>query len=270
MNDGPAIQGRPDAPVTQRSRPQHFFVLRETPCPYIPGRMERKLVTELSPRGWPDSYSDLSRAGFRRSHLFAYRPACRGCDACVPVRVDAARYAPSKSLRRIARRNDDLTGTLRPPVSTYEQFLLFQRYLKSRHADGDMARMSYGDFRDMVEETTAATRLAEFRDAAGRLVGGCLLDLLDDGCSAVYSFFDPEEHARSLGSFMIHWAIADTHMRGQRYVYLGYWIAQSRKMAYKTRFRPLEALGPNGWRDMDDAAMAERRSATGPAQTGAE
>jgi arginine-tRNA-protein transferase len=250
MNDGSSLTGRADAPITAGSRPQQFFVLRETPCPYIPGRMERKLVTELSPRGWPDSYSDLSRAGFRRSHLFAYRPACRGCEACVPVRVDAARYAPSKSLRRIANRNADLTGTLRPPVSTYEQYLLFQRYLKSRHADGDMARMSYGDFRAMVEETTAATRVVEFRDAEGRLVAGCLLDLLDDGCSAVYSFFEPAEHARSLGTFIIHWAIADTRMRGQRYVYLGYWIAQSRKMAYKTRFRPLEALGPRGWRDL--------------------
>ena len=267
MNDGSSIADRPETPVALSRRPQSFFVLRETPCPYIPGRMERKLVTELSPRGWPDSYSDLSRAGFRRSHLFAYRPACRGCDACVPVRVDAARYKPSKSMRRIANRNADLTGTLRPPVSTYEQYLLFQRYLKSRHADGDMARMSYGDFRAMVEETTAHTRMAEFRDATGNLVAGCLLDLLDDGCSAVYSFFEPAEHARSLGTFMIHWAIADTAMRGQRYVYLGYWIAQSRKMAYKTRFRPLEALGPHGWRDLDDDAIAERRSAAGSAQT---
>jgi arginine-tRNA-protein transferase len=256
MNDGSSIARRADAPLTRRQPPQQFFVLRETPCPYLPGQMERKLVTELSPRGRPESYSDLSRAGFRRSHLFAYRPACRGCDACVPVRVDAARYAPSKSLRRIANRNADLTGTLRPPVSTYEQYLLFQRYLKSRHADGDMARMSYGDFRAMVEETTAATRLAEFRDTAGRLVGGCLLDLLDDGCSAVYSFFEPAEQARSLGTYMIHWAIEDTARRSQRYVYLGYWIQQSRKMAYKARFRPLQALGPEGWHDLDLANAA--------------
>jgi arginine-tRNA-protein transferase len=168
----------------------------------------------------------------------------------VPVRVDAARYRPGKSLRRIARRNADLAVQLRPAVATYDQFLTFQRYLDARHGDGEMARMTYGDFRAMVEETSAATRLAEFRDAGGALVGSCLLDLLDDGASAVYAFFEPQESARSLGSYMIHWLIAETARRGGRYVYLGYWIAQSRKMAYKTRFRPLQALGCDGWQDM--------------------
>lgn len=253
MNDGSTFPGRSDAPVHLRRPRQSLFVLRETPCPYLPGRMERKVVTELTGRNVQASYSELSRAGFRRSHLFAYRPACRGCDACVPVRVDATRYRPSKSLRRIARKNADLSGTLRPPVATYEQFVVFQRYLQSRHGDGDMARMAYGDYRAMIEETSAATRVAEFRDPHGRLVAGCLLDLLDDGSSAVYSFFEPDEHPRSLGTYMIHWLIQDTHLRGLSYVYLGYWIRQSRKMAYKTRFRPLEALGAHGWRDLPEA-----------------
>jgi arginine-tRNA-protein transferase len=253
MNERRSIPRGLEGPLTGGRTRQSFFVLRETPCPYLPGRKERKLVTELSGAAARDNYSDLSRAGFRRSHLFAYRPACRGCDACVPVRVDAARYAPSKSLRRTARRNADLRGRMRPPVATYEQYLLFQRYLLSRHGDGEMARMSYADYRPMVEETGAATRVAEFRDAEGRLVGACLLDLLDDGSSAVYSFFDPAEAPRSLGTFMVHWLIETTRARrgdGPGYVYLGYWIAQSRKMAYKTKFRPLEALGPDGWRDL--------------------
>lgn len=253
MNEPRTIPRGLEAPLPGNRPRQTFFVLRETPCPYLPGRRERKLVTELSGAAAKANYGDLSRGGFRRSHLFAYRPACRGCDACVPVRVDVARYAPGKSLRRIVRRNADLAAKIRPAVATYEQYLLFQRYLKSRHHDGEMARMSYGDYRPMVEETAAATRMAEFRDPAGRLVGACLLDVLDDGSSAVYSFFEPEEPERSMGSYMVHWLIEETRTRGRAeaaYVYLGYWIADARKMAYKTRFRPLQALGARGWHDL--------------------
>lgn len=254
MNQRRSIPRQLEAPLAGNRPRQTFFVLRETPCPYISGQRERKLVTELSGQAARHNYSDLSRAGFRRSHLFAYRPACRGCDACVPVRVDVARYHPGKSLRRIARRNADLTAKLRPAVATYEQYLLFQRYLQHRHGDGEMARMGYGDYRPMIEETAAATRIAEFRDQAGRLIAACLLDLLDDGSSAVYSFFEPDEPGRSLGSYVVHWLIEQTKAQapdGRGYVYLGYWIAEARKMAYKTRFQPLQALGANGWHDLD-------------------
>ncbi len=227
---------------------QSLFVLRELPCPYLPGRQERKLVTELAGSRATDSYGRLSRAGFRRSHLFAYKPACRGCAACVPVRVAAPRYAPTKSLRRIARRNADLTVTPRPPLATGEQYALFARYLARRHPDGDMAGMTFADYRSMIEETAVSTRVAEFRDAKGALIAACLFDLLDDGTSAVYAFYAPDAHDRSLGTFAIHWLIAETARRGLDYVYLGYWIADAPKMAYKTRFQPLEALTSGGWR----------------------
>ncbi len=232
-------------------RPRHsFFVLRETPCPYLPDRMERKLVTELTGRRMSASYGDLSRGGFRRSHLFAYRPACRSCSACVPVRVAARQYSPGKSLQRLARRNSDLLVVLRSAEASYEQYRIFIRYLAARHPEGEMARMSFEDYRAMVEETAVETQLAEFRDAAGRLLAVCLMDWLDDGGSAVYSFFEPEATNRGLGSYMIHWLIEETTRRGLPYLYLGYWIAESPKMAYKARFKPLEGLQPDGWRGL--------------------
>lgn len=227
-----------------------FFVLRELPCPYLPGQQERKIVTELSGPAAPSVYGDLSRGGFRRTHLFSYRPACRTCDACVPVRVDARRYAPSKSLARTARRNADLRVSQQPPIATREQFALFARYLDGRHGDGEMAKMTFADYRSMVEETAVTTRIAEFRDENRRLVGACLLDVTDDGTSAVYSFFDPEMPERSLGTYIIHWLIVETRAMGHPYVYLGYWIAESPKMAYKIRFKPVEALGREGWRPL--------------------
>lgn len=226
---------------------QSFFVLRETPCPYLSGQRERKLVTELAGASARSAYGTLSRAGFRRSHLFAYKPVCRGCAACVPVRIDAARYVPSKSQRRIARQNTDLEAAVQPPAATQEQFEVFARYLNHRHPDGEMANMTFADFRPMVEETAVDTRLAEFRDPAGTLLAGALFDLMDDGTSAVYTFFDPDATARSLGTYAVHWLVGETLRRGGSYVYLGYWIAQSRKMAYKARFQPLEALTATGW-----------------------
>lgn len=235
-----------------RDRPrQSFFVLREVACPYLPGRRERKLVTELTGSKAAATYADLSRGGFRRSHLFAYRPACRTCSACVPVRVAARDYQPGKSLRRVARKNADIAARLRPPVATYEQYRLFSRYLAARHPGGEMARMSFVDYRPMVEETAVDTRMAEFRDVAGRLVAACLFDILDDGTSAVYSFFDPDAGPRGLGNYVVHWLISATREWGGRYVYLGYWIQDAPSMAYKARYKPLDALTPEGWRRLE-------------------
>lgn len=230
---------------------QSFFVLREVPCPYLPDMRERKLVTELTGSRAGATYADLSRGGFRRSHLFAYRPACRACSACVPVRVAAREYRPGKSLRRTARRNADISAQLRPPIATYEQYRLFTRYLCARHPGGEMARMSFIDYRPMVEETAVDTRVAEFRDIAGRLQAACLFDMLDDGTSAVYSFFEPGATRRGLGNYVVHWLVEATRDWGGRYVYLGYWIQAAPSMAYKARYRPLEALTPEGWRRME-------------------
>jgi arginine-tRNA-protein transferase len=226
---------------------QHFHRTASLPCPYVPGNIERKVVTHLAGHDAQGLFDELSRAGFRRSHHLAYRPACPSCHACVPVRVDAARFRWSPNLRRIRARNADLAVSDLAPRATAEQFRLFTRYQRCRHAGSDMADMTYGDYRAMVEDTPVTTRMIEFRDPAGTLLSGCLADRMDDGYSAVYSFYDPSRGGRSLGTWAILWLIERARAQGLPWVYLGYWIADSRKMAYKTRFRPLEALGPAGW-----------------------
>ena len=226
---------------------QVFYALMETSCPYLPGQKERKLLTEIRSHNGRETYNLLSRAGFRRSHNFAYRPACSGCQACVPVRVLARHYRPSRSIRRIAQANDALQVADHPPKATGEQYRLFSRYLNARHQDGEMTGMSNSDYRAMVEETVLDTRITEFRDPEGRLVAACLADWLDDGPSAVYSFFDPALERQGLGNFMVLQLIEAAQARNLPHVYLGYWIGQSAKMAYKARFRPIEGLGPQGW-----------------------
>jgi arginine-tRNA-protein transferase len=230
-----------------RSLPLSFLVTTDTPCPYLPDRMERKLVTRLGGPEAAKNFHLLSRAGFRRSHSIAYRPACIACQACVPVRVVARDFAPGRSLRRIEARNADLTAVVLPPRGTPEQFQLFQRYLDGRHNDGEMAGMTLADYRSMVEDTPIDTRLIEFRNRSRRLVACVLTDWSVDGVSAVYSFFDPEQPGRSLGTHMIIWLLREAVRSGRPYVYLGYWVGGSRKMAYKVRFRPIEGYGAAGW-----------------------
>lgn len=227
---------------------QVFHVLPENPCPYLPGKKERKLFTDLAGPGSRRLYDLLSIAGFRRSHLYAYRPACRSCQACVPVRVRVADFSWSQSLRRIHRRNSDLIVSEEPARASLGQYRLFDRYVRHRHGDGDMAAMTWSDFQAMVEETVLDTRLVEFRTPDGALLGAILVDWLADGPSAVYSFFEPNEEARSLGSEMILWLVEEAEKRDLPYVYLGYWIEGSRKMAYKARFQPLEQLIDGQWR----------------------
>lgn len=236
--------------IHSRPHPLPFLVTSEMPCPYLPGRIERKVVTELSGPAARANYELLSRAGFRRSHSIAYRPACPGCQACVPVRVVVAGFRPGRTLRRAERRNADLAVAFRPGRGTPEQYALFARYLAGRHADGEMVGMTFHDYRSMVEDSPLDTRLVEFRDPRGRLRAGCLTDFTQDGISAVYSFFDEAEPQRSLGSYMILWLIREAERQGLAYVYLGYWVAGSGKMAYKTRFRPIEGFGPEGWRPL--------------------
>lgn len=230
---------------------QVFFVLSDTPCPYVPGRREKKLITEID-RGDPtQTYSALSRAGFRRSHHFAYRPACTDCRACVPVRIPAHGFVPSRSQKRVWRTNEGLEAREVPATATAEQYAVFARYIASRHGDGEMAAMTMADYRSMIHHSRIDTRLTEFRTPDGTLVAACLIDWLDDGPSAVYSFFDPALSERSLGSYMILWLVHEARRRSLPYAYLGYWIAESPKMSYKLKFRPLEALGPAGWKTLD-------------------
>jgi leucyl-tRNA---protein transferase len=243
-------QGR--SPERLSVAPQHFYRTAALPCPYLPGKIERKLVTELAGRHAPAFYNELSRAGFRRSHHLAYRPACVGCSACVPVRIPVAAFSESKSLKRIRHLNRDLFARPIEADATLEQFRLFQRYQRSRHADSDMAAMTFGDYQAMIEDSPVATKMIELRAGDGTLHGVCLYDPLDDGLSAVYSSFDPTATKRSLGTLLVLALIDEARRRKLAYVYLGYWIEGSAKMSYKSRFRPLEALGSAGWSPLLD------------------
>ncbi|MCA3279527.1 MAG: arginyltransferase [Roseomonas sp.] len=235
-------------------RPQFFYTTAPLPCPYLPGRTERKIVTELSGTEAEALHERLSRAGFRRSHNIAYAPVCPGCQACVPIRVVSEDFTPDRTQRRILRANADLTISEMPARATAEQFTLFQRYQKTRHADGDMAAMGYYDYRAMIEDTPISTGILEFRDARDRLLGACLTDWLADGLSAVYSFFDTDEDKRSLGTFAVLWLIGRARSLGLPYVYLGYWVPERRKTAYKARFRPSEILISGAWHRLNDGA----------------
>jgi len=199
----------------------------------------------------------LTHGGFRRSQSIAYRPACEACRACVSVRVIAEAFSPSRNMRRVAERNADIVGDMRALVPTSEQYSVFRAYLDSRHRDGGMADMTVLDYAMMVEDSHVKTRLVEYRRrgpdssingrGAGSLLAVALTDVLSDGLSMVYSFFDPEEDDRSLGTFMILDHIERARRMGLPYVYLGYWVSGSRKMDYKARFLPQERLMPDGW-----------------------
>ena len=251
MDVAPGAKGGPkrkQIPAIRRLPPGQFFATMPVACPYLPGRAERKLIVELGGGGSTEFYDELSRIGFRRSHRFAYRPACRGCASCVPVRIAVEQFCHTRSTRRVRNANRDLTARLVAARATPEQFQLFTAYQRSRHGDSDMATMRYGDYRMMVEDTSVRTAIAEFREASGGLVAAALIDLLDDGISAVYSFYDPHHKKRSLGIWSVLWLVEECRRRDQPFVYLGYWIADSPKMAYKERFPALEHLAAGVWK----------------------
>jgi arginyl-tRNA--protein-N-Asp/Glu arginylyltransferase len=236
----------------QNARVPQFFLTPGGPCPYLAGRVERKVFARLSGNLAQPLSEALTHSGFRRSQSIAYRPACEGCSACVSVRILVNEFEPSKGFKRVTRRNDDLIRSEVVAEATREQFALLRTYLDSRHAGGGMSDMGLFDYVAMVEETPVDTEIVEYRRAGengrpGPLVACALTDVLRDGVSMVYSFFHPGEDARSLGTYMILDHIRDAKSRGLPHVYLGYWVEGSEKMAYKTRFTPMEALGRDGW-----------------------
>lgn len=235
------LQRSPTMLVFHRSGAMH--------CPYLPARVEQQLFAELSGPDAQSQFEHLSRHGFRRSHHIVYRPACRGCEQCIPVRIRAADFDWTRTFRRLAKRNADLMVTDVGPNATEEQYALFSRYVGVRHGDGDMADMSFRDYANLVVASPVDTTLFEWRDADGVLRAGCITDRLSDGYSAVYSFFDPSADRRSLGTQVILSLVQMAAARGLPHVYLGFWVPHSPKMAYKARFRPLECFGPTGWRD---------------------
>lgn len=244
--------------MTAPVRFPRFFVTNPSPCPYLPGRTERKVFTELNGAHSEELNDALGRIGFRRSQNVAYRPSCLDCKACVSVRVLSNEFMPNTTQRRILRRNADLEVNACQPWSTAEQYELLRRYLSKRHPVGGMTNMDEMDYADMVEQSPVSTHVTEYREPAdadgapGKLLGACLTDTQADGLSMIYSFFDPDcEDRKSLGNFIIMDHIMRARAQGLPYVYLGYWVDGSPRMQYKTRYRPIEKLGPDGWKRFD-------------------
>jgi arginine-tRNA-protein transferase len=265
-----AARTEPQLAVTAPVRFPRFFVTSPMPCPYLPGRFERKVFTELKGPNADELNDALGRIGFRRSQTVAYRPSCAECSACISVRVVAGEFEPSATQRKNLKRNDDLIVSNCRPWSTPEQFELLQRYLAARHPGGGMVAMDEMDFADMVEHSPVKSIVVEYREpnpdgTPGRLVGACLTDQQGDGLSMIYSFYDPHHETRSgLGNFIILDHIRHAARIGLDYVYLGYWVEGSARMQYKVRYRPLEKLGPGGWQRFspDDQASAIDRAAS--------
>ncbi len=239
--------------MTAPVRFPRFFVTNPSPCPYLPGKTERKVFTELNGTHATELNDALSRIGFRRSQNVAYRPSCIDCKACVSVRVLCQEFEPSASQRRILRRNSDLEVNDCRPWSTSEQYELLRRYLRQRHPNGGMTNMDEMDYADMIEQSPVNSRVVEYRGPSqssrpGQLLGACLTDHQGDGLSMIYSFYDAEAEGRpGLGNFIIMDHILRARDAGLPYVYLGYWVDGSPRMQYKTRYRPIERLGPDGW-----------------------
>lgn len=225
-----------------------FYITAASPCPYLPDLMERKIFTQLTGLDAIELHESLGRSGFRRSQAVAYRPACQNCQACVSVRVLAQEFLLSKNMRRVMQKNSDLKRVEKPCTATQEQYMLLSQYLKSRHNDGTMANLSFAEYQEMVESSPIETQVIEYRTVLkDRLMAVSLTDILSDGISMVYSFFDPKEQSRGLGNYLILEHIQHTKLQNKPYVYLGYWVKNSPKMSYKARFQPIERLGPDGW-----------------------
>jgi leucyl-tRNA---protein transferase len=238
--------------IERRNFPQ-FFITAPSPCPYLPNRKERKVFTHLVGQDAKNLNSQLSQSGFRRSQNIAYRPACDSCQACQSVRVPVADFEFSRSAKRILDRNADLTSSIAKAQATSEHYSLFRSYIDTRHSDGGMAHMSVLDFAAMVDDNLVDSRIIEYRlpeneDGEKELVAGVLVDVLNDGISLIYSFYEPSLAQRSLGTFMILDTIRRVTRLGLPYVYLGYYVAQSDKMAYKAKFLPQQRLTPQGWK----------------------
>lgn len=242
---------------TQATPSPQFYLTAPAACPYLAGEMERKVFTHLVGPRASEMNDLLTQGGFRRSQNIAYRPACEGCRACVSVRIIANDFIANRTMRKVMGANRDLVGTMVPTQPSTEQFSLFRQYLDSRHQRGGMSDMSALDYAIMIEDTHVNTRLVEYRRRVpgqglgdkpqGELIAVALTDLMSDGLSMVYSFFNPQMEKRSLGTYIILDHINRTRQLGLPHVYLGYWVKGSAKMHYKTRFQPQEHLTPRGW-----------------------
>jgi arginyl-tRNA--protein-N-Asp/Glu arginylyltransferase len=230
-----------------------FYVTAPQPCPYLDGRMERKLFTALQGENAEKLNDSLSQQGFRRSQNVLYRPSCADCSACLSARIDISEFEPSKSQKRTTRRNTHISRRATSPWATEDQYALFRSYLDSRHAEGGMADMDVFEFAAMVEETPIRSRVVEYTDnKTSDLIGVSLTDVLTDGLSMVYSFYDPSRSRDSLGTYLILDHIEIAREAGLPYVYLGYWVPGSQKMGYKASFSGLEVYFGGSWQKMQN------------------
>ena len=244
-------QGECHLSMQSQKFPQ-FFITAPSPCPYLPGRQERKVFTHLVGQSTWHLNTQLSQGGFRRSQNIAYRPACDHCNACSSVRVPVRSFDWRKSFVRVMKRNSDIVASVVRAQATSEHYSVFRSYIDSRHSEGGMANMTVLDFAAMVDDTTADSRLVEYRfrpghEFAGELAAAVLLDILGDGLSLIYSFYEQSHAQRSLGTLVVLDAILRAQRLGLPYVYLGFYVKGSHKMEYKGRFLPQERLGSQGW-----------------------